>query len=161
MRTRVFLAAMIGTFLVFALGAARVPADDVPVYVDRTVEGRDVDRWRELALERDRTARRQAQTIRRLRVALRRDPEIVEAINLAAVTYGVSGALMFHLARCESRLNPNARNRTSTATGLFQHLYPSTWRTTPYARFSPYSPYASAMAAAQMISRGRRGEWVC
>lgn len=35
------------------------------------------------------------------------------------------------------------------------------WNSTPYRNESVWSPYASALAAAQMLKAGRRGEWVC
>jgi soluble lytic murein transglycosylase-like protein len=67
---------------------------------------------------------------------------------------------MIAIARCESGLNPQAYNRSSGASGLFQFL-PGTWRTTPFASYSIFDPWASANAAAWMWSQGRRGEWVC
>jgi uncharacterized protein YraI len=85
---------------------------------------------------------------------------IVDIINAAAARYGQSGAVMLRVARCESGLNPNAVNRRSGASGLFQFL-PSTWRTTPYAGYSVFDPWANANAAGWMWSVGRRGEWVC
>jgi hypothetical protein len=85
-------------------------------------------------------------------------PSVSEAINLASVVYGY-GATLWRKARCESRLNPWAKNG-SEASGLFQFL-PSTWATTPFAGFSVWSPYANALAAGWMHARGRGGEWVC
>lgn len=96
-----------------------------------------------------------------LKRSLVRKPEVSEAINLACLTYAVSCGLMWSLARCESQLYAGAKNSRSDASGLFQMLYPSTWNTTPYRWFSVWSPYANAMAAAHMLSHGRRGEWVC
>lgn len=87
------------------------------------------------------------------------DP-IVNIITDAANRYGQSPAAMLAVARCESGLNPNAVNRSSGASGLFQFL-PGTWRTTPYASSSILDPWANANAAAWMWSVGRRGEWVC
>lgn len=90
-------------------------------------------------------------------------PDSLEAIRLAAIAYGVSYGLLERRARCETGgdFNPYAKNRTSSASGLFQFLYPSTWRSTPYGSESVWSPYANALAAAWMERAGRGGEWTC
>jgi hypothetical protein len=114
----------------------------------------------ELRAERD-ALRVENRTLRR---TLRHRPDVQEAIRLAAIAYrpyGVSLAKLRRVAWCESRFNPRADNRTSTASGLFQHLYPSTWRTTPFGSESVWSPYASAMAAGWMMAQGRSNEWIC
>jgi uncharacterized protein YraI len=86
--------------------------------------------------------------------------EIVAVIYAAADRYGQSRADMLRVATCESGLNPNAVNRASRASGLFQFL-PGTWATTPYASDNILDPVANANAAGWMWSVGRRGEWVC
>jgi uncharacterized protein YraI len=85
---------------------------------------------------------------------------IVDIITEAANRYGQSPSAMLAVARCESNLNPNSVNKHSGASGLFQFL-PGTWRTTPYASYSIFDPWANANAAGWMWSVGRRGEWVC
>ena len=85
---------------------------------------------------------------------------ITEIITAAANRYGQSPAAMLAVARCESNLDPNAVNKSSGASGLFQFM-PGTWKTTPYASYSIFDPWASANAAGWMWSVGRRGEWVC
>ena len=92
---------------------------------------------------------------------LRHRPSVQEALRLASITYGQNLGTLRRVAWCESRYNPRAKNRRSSARGLFQHLYPSTWRTTPYAGESVWSPYAASMAAAWMFRQGRANEWVC
>lgn len=94
------------------------------------------------------------------RQVLRHRPSVVEAINLACATYGHCPEL-WRKARCETggTFSPRAYN-PSGATGLFQFL-PSTFRSTPYAVLSIWSPYANAMAAGWMHARGRGGEWTC
>jgi hypothetical protein len=88
-------------------------------------------------------------------------PTVVEAVNLAAAAYG-HGPALWRKARCETggTFSPSARNRASGAAGLFQFL-PSTWRSTPFRRFSVWSPYANALAAGWMHAEGRGGEWSC
>src|SRR4029077_2173221 len=110
--------------------------------------------------------RHERQLVDRLRQRLARERYVVlhhtsvmEAIELAGATYGDT-ATLWRKARCESGLNPNARNLSSAATGLFQFLG-STWASTPYGRFDPTSPYANALAAGWMHANGRGGEWVC
>ena len=122
-------------------------------------DGAGPERWA-LRFRRERQlVDRLYRRLARQRYVLLHHPDVVEAINLAAATYG-NGDTLWRKAVCESRLNPNARNLSSAATGLFQFL-PSTWRSTPYGRFDIYSPYASALAAGWMHQHGRGGEWVC
>jgi hypothetical protein len=113
-------------------------------------------------------ARRARRTIAELRAELRAQrravldrPDVVEAINLAAATYG-HGAELWRKARCETggTFDAGARNLSSGARGLFQFLA-STWASTPYGRFDVSSPYANALAAGWMHAHGRAGEWVC
>jgi hypothetical protein len=87
-------------------------------------------------------------------------PSVVEAINLACATYGWCSTL-WRKADCETggTFSPTAHN-PSGASGLFQFLG-STWRSTPYGRFSIWSPYANALAAGWMHANGRSGEWSC
>src|SRR5207237_5736505 len=51
------------------------------------------------------------------------------------------------VAKCESGYNPNAVNRGSGASGLFQFM-PSTWRSMPQGGQSVFNPVANAQAAA-------------
>jgi len=64
------------------------------------------------------------------------------------------------LAKCESTFNPNAVNRISNASGLFQYL-PSTWKTTPYADQDIFNPEAQVLATIWMFRQGRYREWEC
>lgn len=89
-------------------------------------------------------------------------PRVAHAIRLASITYGVSERDMRAVAWCESGFDPRAKNPSSTASGLFQFLYPSTWRSTPYARLSVWDPYANALAAAWLVRRdGGWYQWEC
>ncbi len=64
------------------------------------------------------------------------------------------------VAKCESNYNPYAVNSGSGAAGLFQFL-PSTWRSSPYASYSPFDPKANAEAAAWLYQRSGPGQWSC
>lgn len=106
-------------------------------------------------------ARRQLAAARR-ELRAQHQPSALNAIALAAVAYDVDTRTLYRKARCETggTFSPYAKNPRSTASGLFQFLT-STWATTPYARFSIWDPYASALAAAYMHRVGRGGEWSC
>ena len=66
------------------------------------------------------------------------------------------------VARCESGYNPNAKNPSSSASGVFQFLH-STWLTTSYAGYSPFNASANIHAAYQVFSRDGYSwrEWEC
>jgi len=103
--------------------------------------------------------------IRTAHRALVHRPSSLEAIRLASIAYGASYREMVNIAECETghTLSPYTKNRSSSASGLFQFLYPSTWNRTPYRSESVWSPYANAMAAAHLWRADGRSwhEWVC
>jgi hypothetical protein len=70
---------------------------------------------------------------------------------------------MRSVAWCESRHTPGPSSWTPPfgASGLFQFL-PGTWRSYKFGRFSVWSPYANALAAAYVVSEdGGWRQWVC
>lgn len=79
------------------------------------VGGRDVHRWREIALERDRTARAQARTIRRLRRDL---SEPLSTPRIICLVFRGQCGKALEVAWCESRWYVGARN--GQYHGLFQ-----------------------------------------
>lgn len=97
------------------------------------------------------------------RVAAKRcdQKHVTSCIHRAALRWNVSYRKLRNRAWCESRFNPYARNANSTASGLFQFLYPSTWNTTRYARHSVFSAKYSSLAAAELEHVGRGNEWSC
>src|SRR5262249_6539985 len=103
--------------------------------------------------------RRLAVRLTSLRRATLHRTDVAEALNLACVAYS-NCTTLWRRARCESGLSSRALNSSSSAAGLLQFL-PSTWRSTPYRRFSVYSPYANALAAGWMFTHGRINEWAC
>ncbi|WP_338204503.1 transglycosylase SLT domain-containing protein [Candidatus Nephthysia bennettiae] len=64
------------------------------------------------------------------------------------------------IAKCESGYNPNAVNRSSGASGLFQFM-PSTWAHLPWAGQSVFNPVANAQAAAYYYQHSGSGPWQC
>jgi len=123
----------------------------VIVTVPARVQGHDVRWWAH------RAAYWHKRTISARRTLAHRS-SVTEAIELACTVYGNCETL-WRRARCESHLYRYAQN-ASGASGLFQFL-PSTWRSTPFARFSIFSPYANALAAGWMNTHGRSSEWSC
>ena len=89
---------------------------------------------------------------------------VIGMINQVFGSYA-PGAL--NVARCESGFNPQAYNPISIggshAEGIFQILYPSTWRGTSEASSSPYSAMANILAAHQIFVRDGYSwrEWSC
>ena len=83
-------------------------------------------------------------------------------IAVSARAFGQSASMLIRKASCETggTFSPYARNPSSGASGLFQFL-PSTFRTTPFAGFSIWDPFANSLAAAWMHRAGRGGEWSC
>ena len=88
-------------------------------------------------------------------------------ISVIHQVFGRYGDQAVRVATCESSLNPNARNTEaiggSYATGLFQVLYPSTWRGTSQASQSPYNIVANTKAAYDVFRSSGYSwrQWVC
>jgi soluble lytic murein transglycosylase-like protein len=64
------------------------------------------------------------------------------------------------VAKCESGYNPNAVNRGSGASGLFQFM-PATWASMPQHNQSVFNPVANAQAAAVLYARSGPNQWSC
>jgi hypothetical protein len=88
------------------------------------------------------------------------DGEIQQIIRNAAAKYSVDANLLLGIAKCESGFNPAAKNRNSTASGLFQFIR-GTWAGTPQGRqgISVFDAQANAEAAAWKISQGGLSAW--
>ena len=77
-------------------------------------------------------------------------------------TFGPYAGAALAVARCESGYNPNAVNRSSGATGVFQFLA-STWAGTSYSGYSRTNAWANVHAAYQVFTRDGHSwrEWSC
>ena len=64
------------------------------------------------------------------------------------------------LAKCESTFNPQAYNRSSGATGLFQYK-DMTWGTTPYCDEDIWDTESQTEATIWMFEHNRYTEWEC
>lgn len=88
-------------------------------------------------------------------------------INEIRAVFGPYSGQALTIARCESGFNPGARNPISIggahASGVFQILDSSTWRSTSYASYSPYNAWANIHAAYQIFQRDGYSwrEWQC
>jgi hypothetical protein len=94
-------------------------------------------------------------------------PGQAAVIAMIKQVFGSYAPAAVQVARCESGLNPLAYNPISNggshAEGLFQILYPSTWRGTSEASSSPYSAMANILAAHEIFVRDGYSwrEWTC
>lgn len=164
--TVILIAALV--FLAFGLPRIAGAEPKMLTVAHETVEGKGIHWWHRRTVQARKDANARALTIRRLRSSLRRrwHDTSTEAIAYASTAYGVSYSTLYRKASCETggTFDPYARNRTAIgpehASGLFQFL-PSTFRSTPYARYSIWDPYANALAAGWMHAHGRGGEWAC
>lgn len=88
-------------------------------------------------------------------------------INNIIAVFGPYAQGALAIAKCESGYDPNAWNSypilNSHASGVFQILYPSTWKTTSYASASPFNADANIHAAYQIFQRDGYSwrEWQC
>jgi hypothetical protein len=88
-------------------------------------------------------------------------------INEIEAVFGPNAGSALAIARCESGYNPYAVNPIvvlgSHAQGVFQILYPSTWKGTSYAGQSPFDYHANIRAAYQIFARDGFSwrEWQC
>ena len=101
-------------------------------------------------------------------------PDITEAHeknnpveSMIRQVFGPHAQAAIRVAQCESGLKAGAYNpagfRGSHSVGVFQILYPSTWRGTSQAARSPYNPLANIVAAHDIFVRDgyRWRAWVC
>jgi len=92
--------------------------------------------------------------------------DIINIIKAAAAKYGVSEATMLRIAKCESGLDTQAKNKTSTATGTFQFLSGTwqdgvKWRGLNWTLEDRKDIYKSADMAAWFMAKGEFERWEC
>lgn len=88
--------------------------------------------------------------------------EVIQLIKNYSALYGISADLPLAIAKCESGYNQFAKNRTSTASGVFQYLA-STWSATDQGKagLSVFDADANVKAAVSYIaSRGHARPWL-
>ena len=95
----------------------------------------------------------------RLRRVLAHDSSVSEALDIAAIVYGVPRGELSMVASCESGHFPLARN--GQYRGLFQQG--PMFEKTPIgaAGLSVWSPYAAALSTAYVVSQQGWRQWEC
>ena len=83
---------------------------------------------------------------------------MIGIIEAAAARWGVSGAWMVKIARCESGLRTTAYNPHGPYIGLFQFL---TSTFTHNGGTNIYSAADQANIAAKMLAHGQAHQWSC
>lgn len=148
---------------VSALGlAALVVAQGERAQADATATSAEV----RLKAERTLSGKLRAQLVKTRRAERRwrkaKWPTVDQSIVVASHVYGVSITTMRRIGTCESGLRSWAKNKVSTASGVFQFL-DKTWARTPEGRagLSVWNPVANVFAAARHMSRYGTGAWVC
>lgn len=83
-------------------------------------------------------------------------------IQNASNYYGLDAAYMTRVAKCESRLNPNAVSSNNLYHGGYQYSW-RTWvsfsRQAGFAGASPYDPEAAAYVTAWAFAHGYASHW--
>lgn len=79
--------------------------------------------------------------------------EVVELIKSYSQQYGISADIPLRIAKCESGYNQYSKNKSSTASGVFQYLA-STWKGTDQGKagMSVFDPDANVKAAVSYIA---------
>lgn len=118
----------------------------------QTYQGKTIRWWADRTVKARREANASALEVKQLRRTLKHSPSVREAVEIATTAYPeLTQSRAWCIIGHESKGYVYARNRSAVwngehATGLFQFL-PSTFHSTPYGKYSIYSPYAQAMAA--------------
>lgn len=105
-----------------------------------------------------------ARTPRRTRISASVG-KVERIIHRAAREWGVDGARMVRVARCESGLDPRAQSPSGKFLGLFQQhrdFWPDRARKAGLAGASVFDPWANAYVSARMIAVSGWHHWpVC
>jgi hypothetical protein len=87
--------------------------------------------------------------------------EVIQLIKDYSAAYRISSAIPLAIARCESGYNQFSKNKSSTASGVFQYLS-STWRNTPAGRqgISVFDADANVKMAVSSIAANGTAPWL-
>jgi hypothetical protein len=87
--------------------------------------------------------------------------EVQQLIRDYSAQYGISAELPLRIANCESGFNKSSKNRTSTASGVFQYLN-STWNNTEAGRqgISVFDADANIRMAVSSIATHGTAPWL-
>lgn len=86
--------------------------------------------------------------------------EVIQLIKDYSARYNISPNLPLAIAKCESGYRADAKNRSSTASGVFQWLA-SSWANQPpgKAGISVFDAEANIQAAVWLIAHGKSSPW--
>jgi hypothetical protein len=153
--TAIFVALMLLVVVTTATAEVSRPNDS------QTYQGKTAQWWAKRAVQARKDANARGVTIRRLKKTVEHSMTIKECVKLATIAYpSFSESRAWRIIEHESRGYPLAKNKYSTASGLYQFLT-STFASTPYGKagMSIWSPCASSLAAGWMHQNGRGREW--
>lgn len=155
--TAIFVALLVLVVVTTATAEQSVPQDV------RTYQGKSAEWWAKRAVQNRKNSNARGKTIARLKKSMRTTDSLEECVKLATIAYpDFTEARAWQIIYHESWTSGKqfAKNRTSTASGLYQFLT-STFASTPYGRagMSIWSPCASSLAAGWMHANGRGREW--
>lgn len=147
---------------------APTPAISAVPAAAETFQGKGILWWARHAVQARKDANARGSRVHELRRELAGATTIRSAIGLAAIVYQLDDRMLARKGSCESTgghgYDAHATGKPiadgERPRGVFQFI-PSTWRTTPFASFSPYNPLAAALAAGWMHAHGRAGEFAC
>jgi muramidase (phage lysozyme) len=86
--------------------------------------------------------------------------EVIKLINDYSQLYGISPQTPLAIAKCESGYRYDAKNKSSTASGVYQWLS-SSWKGQPdgKAGVSVFNAEANVKAAVWLIAHGKTSAW--
>jgi hypothetical protein len=86
--------------------------------------------------------------------------QVIDLIKEYSLRYNIDSSLPLRVANCESGYNWSSKNRSSSASGVFQYIA-STWRNTEAGRagLSPFDADANVHMAIASIASGGIGNW--
>lgn len=78
------------------------------------------------------------------------DDNVINALDIAALDYNIPKEILYTIANIESSGNPNAKNKSSGASGLFQ-IMPRYFEDYGVSQDTVFNPFINAEAAAKKI----------
>ena len=80
------------------------------------------------------------------------DNNVIDALDIAALDYNIPKEILYTIANIESAGNPNAKNKSSGASGLFQ-IMPRYFNDYGVTKDTVFNPFINAEAAAKKITK--------
>jgi peptidoglycan hydrolase-like protein with peptidoglycan-binding domain len=80
------------------------------------------------------------------------DNNVIDALDIAALDYDIPKEILYTIANIESTGNPNAKNKSTSASGLFQ-IMPRFFKDYGVTKDTVLNPFINAEAAAKMMKK--------